>query len=334
MIIPKVFTREFPLMLCEIWSNVYKNFMDLETKTFPGYILVMKNGLVECYRNEDLMVEILNYLHDKVKEDSDFFVKFYDLSLERFAHLEEMWEKPYLNNNELIDFSEKMREFWFSIYCSMYPAENPDLFSKKDIELMKKLRSEIDAAADEATNIIVKSLHRLYPELGNWVNYISFEDLSRNFIDMKKIKERSNENIFIIQGEIKDSYYFEKLKEEYGFELEKIDVPDRVEEVTGQIACKGNAKGRVRVIMKREDVQKMQDGEVLVSSMTVPDFLPAMKKAVAFVTDEGGITCHAAIVARELNKPCIIGTKIATKVLRGVHIVEVDADQGIVRKIR
>jgi len=65
--------------------------------------------------------------------------------------------------------------------------------------------------------------------------------------------------------------------------------------------------------------------------MTDPRYVFAMKKAGAIVTDEGGITCHAAIVARELKKPCIIGTKIATKVLKGGDLVEVDAERGIVR---
>jgi len=62
--------------------------------------------------------------------------------------------------------------------------------------------------------------------------------------------------------------------------------------------------------------------------------LPAMNKASAFITDEGGITCHAAIVARELGKPCIIGTKIATKVLKDGDEVEVNADKGIVKIIK
>ncbi len=65
--------------------------------------------------------------------------------------------------------------------------------------------------------------------------------------------------------------------------------------------------------------------------MTTPEMVPVMKRAAAFVTDEGGITCHAAIVSREMKKPCIIGTKIATKVLKDGDLVEVDANRGIVR---
>lgn len=79
---------------------------------------------------------------------------------------------------------------------------------------------------------------------------------------------------------------------------------------------------------------KFNDGDVLVTCMTTPDFLSIMKKSAAFVTDEGGITCHAAIVARELKKPCIIGTKIATQVLHDGDEVEVDAEKGIVRVVK
>ena len=79
---------------------------------------------------------------------------------------------------------------------------------------------------------------------------------------------------------------------------------------------------------------KLKDGDVLVTNMTTPNYLVAMKKAVAFITDEGGITCHAAIIAREMKKPCIIGTKNATKVLKDGDLVEVDANKGIVRKLK
>jgi pyruvate,water dikinase len=77
----------------------------------------------------------------------------------------------------------------------------------------------------------------------------------------------------------------------------------------------------------------VKKGEILIASMTRPEFLPAMQKAAAFVTDEGGITSHAAIVSREMKKPCIIGTKIATKVFKDGDMVEVDANKGIVRKL-
>ncbi len=81
-------------------------------------------------------------------------------------------------------------------------------------------------------------------------------------------------------------------------------------------------------------MNKVNKEDILVAPMTFPSFILAMEKASAFITDEGGILCHAAIVAREMNKPCIIGTKIATKVLRDGDLVEVDADKGVVKIIK
>ena len=101
----------------------------------------------------------------------------------------------------------------------------------------------------------------------------------------------------------------------------------------GQTASLGKAEGTVRIINTTRDLKKMNKGDILVSTMTNPDLVPAMKKAGAIVTDLGGITCHAAIVSRELKIPCIIGTKVATEILKDGDRVQVDASNGEVRKI-
>jgi phosphoenolpyruvate synthase/pyruvate phosphate dikinase len=108
---------------------------------------------------------------------------------------------------------------------------------------------------------------------------------------------------------------------------------ETIKEIKGRIAQKGLAKGKVRLIFNRADISRLQQGEILVTSMTDPDMVMAMKKAAAIVTDEGGLTCHAAIVSRELGVPCIVGTENATHLLKDGEMVEVDADKGIVRKV-
>lgn len=102
-------------------------------------------------------------------------------------------------------------------------------------------------------------------------------------------------------------------------------------EIRGVAASLGKASGRVRIIRNIRDSEKLVEGEILVIAMTRPEHTPAMKKAAAIVTDDGGVICHAAIVARELKTPCIVGTKIATQVLHDGDLVEVDADRGVVR---
>ncbi len=115
--------------------------------------------------------------------------------------------------------------------------------------------------------------------------------------------------------------------------VEREEVAD-VSELKGQCAQPGKAKGAVKLILSQKDLPKMKEGDILVSNATDPNMLQAMKKAAAIVTNTGGITCHAAIVSRELGKPCVIGTKIATEVLKDGDLVEVNAGAGIVRRIR
>lgn len=103
--------------------------------------------------------------------------------------------------------------------------------------------------------------------------------------------------------------------------------------VQGVSAFNGKVRGTARIVFTVEDLVKVRRGDVLVAVMTFPNFVPAMEKAAAFVTDEGGILCHAAIVSREMRKPCVIGTGNATKVLKDGDSVEVDATKGIVRKL-
>lgn len=100
--------------------------------------------------------------------------------------------------------------------------------------------------------------------------------------------------------------------------------------LTGAGASPGYGIGTVRVIKDAKEIDKVKTGDVLVSVMTSPDFVPAMKKAAAIVTDEGGQTSHAAIVSRELGIPAVVGTKTATKDLKDDTVITVDGEKGLV----
>ena len=106
-----------------------------------------------------------------------------------------------------------------------------------------------------------------------------------------------------------------------------------IRELEGQVACLGKAKGYAKIINSVAEMKKMRKGDILFSIATNPDIVQVMKLAAAIVTDQGGITSHAAIVSRELGTPCVIGTKIGTKVFKDGDLVEVDANKGVVRKI-
>jgi len=119
--------------------------------------------------------------------------------------------------------------------------------------------------------------------------------------------------------------------------LRELSEQTKPSEIKGTVACRGNKnfyQGRVKVLFSPREGDKVKKGDFLIATMTTPDYIVSMKKAAGFITDEGGVTCHAAIVAREMNKPCIIGTKIATKVLKDGDLVEVDAERGVVKILK
>ncbi len=102
-------------------------------------------------------------------------------------------------------------------------------------------------------------------------------------------------------------------------------------EIRGMVACGGKSVGRAKIVTNVDQVYKVNHGDIIVSPMTSPDLMVAVRRCVGIVTDFGGITCHAAIVAREYNIPCIVGTKEATQRINDDDLVEVDANTGVVR---
>jgi len=122
----------------------------------------------------------------------------------------------------------------------------------------------------------------------------------------------------------------EKAKEIYS-ELNKVV---DTSELKGTIAFGGKIIGRAKIVLDPSRTNNFNAGDILVTEMTRPEYVHLINKSSAVITDGGGTLCHAAIVARELKKPCIIGTKIATKILKDGDLVEVDADSGIIKIIK
>ncbi|MFC1598203.1 PEP-utilizing enzyme [Patescibacteria group bacterium] len=167
-------------------------------------------------------------------------------------------------------------------------------------------------------------------ELLYWMHYREMEDIVGN----KKwdvLKERDEKGILVLSD--KGKQYFVQ-----GDDLKALDfssfleVDKSVTSLHGQVAFKGKVKGEARVVRGRKDFDRFQDGDILITNQTTPEFVPLMKRAAAVVTEQGGITCHAAIVSRELKIPCIIGTQSAMKIFKDGETIVVDGETGEVRK--
>lgn len=164
----------------------------------------------------------------------------------------------------------------------------------------------------------------LYPEIINL-----FESNGGNVPTKKDIARRIKYCTWFKRGD-----NFEQVSGEKAVKLRKEflkkDTKDTVNDFRGMAASKGRVKGRVKILKSVKDSNKIKKGDILVAVMTRPDYVPAMRKAKAIITNEGGVTCHAAIVSRELGIPCVIGTKIATEVLKDGYEVEVNANHGVI----
>lgn len=154
------------------------------------------------------------------------------------------------------------------------------------------------------------------------------------YMDMEwGVDERDNK-VYILQAR-PETVWSRRNKENGGAPKEEKKVTtDRKVIVKGLPASPGNVAGRVHVILDPSRIDEFKEGEILVTEMTAPDWVPAMKKAKAIVTDSGGMTCHASIVSRELGIPCIVGTKsrgeAATTTIPDGIDVTIDATHGVV----
>lgn len=160
-----------------------------------------------------------------------------------------------------------------------------------------------------------------------------YDGLDKGLSDIQKseLKERSRYCVYYAEEGIDKIYVGDEAKKLEQTTIVQIDT--NITEFKGQTACLGHVTGLVKIVNSPADMDKMHKGDVLVSIATNPDIVLAMKKAAAIITEQGGITSHAAIVSRELGIPCVIGTKIATKVLKDGDMVEVDANTGTVKII-
>ncbi len=226
------------------------------------------------------------------------------------------------------------------------PLRAPDAFpesglSAEEINVLFKKCEGARLATETFYTEIEKFLHKLFRHIAQKENIdekllraIAPQELldysrSGKLPDISLLKRRYQNSVVVTTSEKNEIFLGDSAQE---IIRHVSGLPSgTISQLEGVIAYKGYAKGTARLISHIDDMHKFKKGDILVSPMTRPEFLPVMKISAAYVTDAGGILCHAAIVARELKKPCIIGTKIATKVLKDGMSVEVDAEKGIVK---
>jgi phosphoenolpyruvate synthase/pyruvate phosphate dikinase len=339
IVLEKSFTRERPLFY-------YYAFPDADKAGIQKYLgrdiddilfIIQPKGMPgEVWYPQKAFEDLSSLALERLNSDADLRARI-------ARDLDMAWEQisPYFLEGKEIETKEEafvyyqyVIDFWMALNTLFFClVDNPNL-NKEFSEKLKSVRDGTQEYTALMSEKFVIYFEKAFPEYAHVSHYITpkeVRDLERNDSQLMTIlEERSRMGCFVYRDVL---YLLPELDEvaEKNNLLLKQEAADSATEVKGQTAFKGKVRGLVKVVRRRADLEKVKEGDILVSPITDANYVPAMQRSAAFVTDEGGVMCHAAIVARELKKPCIIGTKVATQVLKDGDLVEVDADTGVVR---
>ncbi len=329
----KIFNRPLPLISIDFWFegeyHRIRKITDGKMYFNPLFVYEKNKGVSVYYdvNNPDTdEMLIVNYFIKRPE-------KFKKIMREYAAEAKEVIRiSKSKSRKEFAKLCELGINTWpkltFSAVLGRYYGE---ISKKGSIALAYKSRKKFEKISYVADEKIIKMAKIILPNYKDDMDFLRYEEIKNKKLPTKEEIKKRKQGFVYFEGKLYTEMNLKKFEKLHKIKIidEKLDAS-----LKGSIAMKGKIKGIAKVILENKDLKKIKPGDILVASMTIPDFLPAMKKAAAFVTDEGGLLCHAAIVARELKKPCIIGTRSATKILKDGDFVEVDANKGIVNIIK
>ena len=334
----KLFARDFCLPSVEAWvrgeSTNPKGWTNQKQPHLPYIITERLDDTIRFNYDLQGVDWVCNLLSKLAHQDKNFLNKIETIVLEKLRYIKPIYEKENaISLPELRKFLKELEDGfpWFEAMWWFFQMDESRI---KDLDLnnLEKVRKLTDTLCNGSDTVIRKTLIKIYPKFGELSSVLTTKEILSGALPLKEELIKRDKGYFFGNNELfigNDRSFIEE-KFNIRFKVKKFDAAI----LQGSIAQKGIARGFVRKVMGHKQIGEFKDGEILVSSMTIPDFLPAMKKAAAIVTNEGGILCHAAILSRELKKPCITGTQFATHILKDGDFIEVDANHGIVKFIK
>lgn len=261
----------------------------------------------------------LNYFKNKIRKDSFNHEKLYAENSSIIKHLREIKSK----RNKIIKNKKISKELANVLNMFSVIADWRDERKKMSLCMVNHyLHKILDRIANENKISLALASQLTYKEISGW----KIKDKT-----LAEIKKRSRGAIHYHPTKNNSKWLYGKEAEAiYASLINSL----KKENLSGVVANAGKAKGRAKIIETSTDFKNFKAGDVLVATMTRPEYVPLMKIASAVVTNEGGLTCHAAIVSRELKIPCIVGTQVATEVIKNGDMVDVDANKGIIKILK
>jgi phosphohistidine swiveling domain-containing protein len=276
---------------------------------------------------------------NNINGDNKYFEKVKVGFYNTFDELLKYYQGKYKINNgkDLKKFYQLWFQWWSPMAIIMVAADLSSIPENIKSDAME-IRSKTQKYTDAGDRIFVDYLIKRFPKLYKFTNVLTPEEvfdfpesISQNTLNL--IAKRLN-GCALINGKLvlKKDILRELRKQKLA--LEKIAINKDTPIIYGTSASNGFVKGKTRVVIEKDEYSKLKKGEILVTHMTSTDRIFEIKKALGIVTDEGGLSSHASIISRELNKPCIVGTKVATKILKTGDLIEVNANLGQIKILK
>jgi len=250
-----------------------------------------------------------------------------DRLCEQMNHIKECSEveEEYTNNNLISDRLKFAAQCMHDIgYIKQGGAEYFSIFSDKVRPFINAIAKKIGLNYHELIHLSITEVDK------------ALKGILNNKEIRERVKRRTNKDEWALISDKHGKSILIEDKEDVKL-LHDIMIPradQSMKELMGQVGNKGKCTGNAKVIMNNREFHKMQTGDILVTTMTTPDFVILMQKSGAIITDIGGLLSHASIVSREMNKPCVVGTKFATKIIKDGDLVKVDANKGIIKILK
>lgn len=318
-----------------LYENFETNFPKIFQRNHANFLTIRQGNTFTHYWDAHDRNALARFIKNQLENDPNFMKKNVEIGKKHFQNLtafcQDLGGLDSKSNEEL----GKLAEEYFKLYKEPYPHFNLTVFSD---ELEREGNTEIiNSMADwrlfarDHFNKTHELVNPLFEEIAKRLN-LTVDEVKflkpQEIVDYLSIKTkiRNRHNCYFMFNEGKF-----QLQENESYVIEE-SFPN---EVKGRGTFPAKYSGKVRVIKNNEDLKDVEEGEVLVLRMTTPDLmLEGIKKAGAIITDEGGITCHAAVLSREFNIPALMGTEVATKVFNTGDHVEVDTALGVANKVQ
>jgi phosphohistidine swiveling domain-containing protein len=330
----KLMNRSYPLFICEWWEAGERVMLPRACQNVlrftPLFWYTKGKGVGVYYDFSSLDQDPANLvaLYRKNPEVFEQETKTFEKITKRIDELlhEEPIDLKAVNAAMLDAFSVITI---IALFSKEYTRIDGPILAQSQ-ELRQKNEQLLHIAAAAIINNLQKNLPEAYLP---FIHFLRMEELITNTLPaVTELEDRAREYV-LYKGTLYVGKNIVELEQQLDVSLVVPAAIPSTDELAGKPAYPGTVHGKVVVLFETQDIEQVDENSIIVSSMTTPDFMPAMKKAAAIVTDEGGMLCHASIAARELKKPCIVGTQYATTILKTGDTVEVDSTNGKVRKL-